>query len=58
MASQNELKELLSPENLMALLNSLPDVEGGEGDDEKTVTRLVPIPVFHHRTLRIMATGT
>lgn len=35
MASQNELKELLSPENLMALLNSLPDVEGGEGDDEK-----------------------
>lgn len=35
MASQNELKELLSPENLMALLNSLPDVEGGEGDAEK-----------------------
>ena len=35
MASQNELKELLSPENLMALLNSLPDVEGDEGNDEK-----------------------
>ena len=34
MASQNELKDLLSPENLMALLNSLPDAEGDDEENE------------------------
>lgn len=36
MASQNELKDLLSPENLMALLNSLPDAEGDDEVDEES----------------------
>lgn len=35
MTSQNELKDLLSPENLMALLNSLPDAEGDAEEDEE-----------------------